>query len=328
MRFTCAVITSVCVCASGSALAAEWSAQPTFSSSVDHDTNRGLGPEERGSQGAFLQADLLLRRATSTSSMWLRPHAGWQEYTNSVAQNQKSLSLAGASAWSMDRNQFSAQASISRDNTLNNEANDTGALTGTSERNAKSASLAWSHVQSERRQLDVQLGYSDIRYENQQFLDFFGLQIPFVNLYGYKYPSLNLSETMRWSDRTSFQITSYANRLISRSDLGDSDSYGIRFGLTRALTEHYSLNASLGSSLQVNDAGNEDGYIGRLGLDYIGDLSRWSVYGERSVSPSAFGYLVTRNEAGASFDRRPLAAPQHACHGSQLLERGRDRAVR
>jgi hypothetical protein len=35
-----------------------------------------------------------------------------------------------------------------------------------------------------------------------------------------------------------------------------------------------------------------------------GELATWRLFAERSVAPSAFGFLVTRDEAGLSFERR------------------------
>jgi hypothetical protein len=303
-RLLSAIATSACLCTAGAASAAEWSAAPTISWIVDHDTNRALSATERSSEGGFLNADLVLRRATPTSNLWLRPRVGFQRYTEEVAQDGESYSLTAAGTWTSDRSQLNALGVFSRDNTYNSELADTGILTGSSERTSKSANLSWRTEHSPRRQLDVALGYSEIQYENQQFFDFFGTPIPFETLYGYRYPSLSVTESVVWSERSSFEVTAYANRLISEIEANDSDTYGARLGFTRALTEHYTARFSAGVSQQVGEEESETGYVGRFELTRTGLLGQWRLYAERNLSPSAYGYLVTRNEAGLAFDRR------------------------
>ncbi len=277
---------------------------PLLSWTVDHDSNRTLIDDPHSSQGAFLNFQGLFKRATGTSTYSLTPQVGWQQYTNNVAQNSNNQSLQAAGTWIVGHSIFSGQALYSRDNTLNHEFLDSGNPTGSSLRKSKTAAFSWNYDQSSRDQLAVQLSYSDIRYENEQFFSFFGEQFPYVQLYGYKYPSLAVTETHQWSSRTSLEFGSYASRLISESGLADSNSYGAHIGVHRDLTSRINLFFSLGLSRESRDNTVDNGYIGRFELTRTDVMGAWRLYAERSVSASGYGYLVTRNEAGLSFSRR------------------------
>lgn len=317
MRLSGAIFSSVCLCAAAAADAAEWSASPVLSCALDHDTNRRLGPDAQASQAARLEGALLLRRSSPSSSISLKSEAGWQEYSQDVAQNARNFAFTGASLLIWERAQLNAQASVSRDDTLNSELADTGTFTGSTERNAKSALISWRYTQSDRRVLDVLLSYSDLEYENLQFYDFFGTPIPLHSQFGYRYPSIAVTERLQWTQRSSFQISGHANRLISQTPGNDSNTQGISLGLTHALTPHIEVTLNGGLSRQVRDGDANTGYTGRFELAAKQLLGQWSLSVQRSAEPSAYGYLVTRTDAAVSLNRRltPRWSGWVAAHG-------------
>jgi len=288
------LLTSACLCTAGTAGAAEWSAAPVLGWAVDHDSNRLLATDDQASQGALIQLDVLLKRATGTSSLSLQPHLGWQQYTNNAAQNTSNQSLQAAGTWRDDRSAFAAEASVARDNAFNNELADTGIVTGSTRRRSKFGALSWTHQQSEHNQLDVQFSYSDVDYKSERE----------YRLFGYRYPSISITDSIDWSPRTTIQLTAYGSRLISQGYSSDSDSMGARVGLNRALTSRITAFFSAGLSRQTVGSGSDSGYIGRFELTRTDVLGQWRLHAERSISASGYGVLVTRDDAGLSFDRR------------------------
>jgi len=298
------VLACASLCAAGQACAAEWSVAPRLSWTMDHDSNRLVIEDERASQSGKLQLDLFLKRATPTTLFTLQPHVGWQRYTNGINQNTNNQSLSAAGTWVRDRSRLAAQASWSRDDTLNNEIEETGAFTGTTQRRTKLAALSWTAEQSSLSQFHAQLSFSDVEYQYERFFTLFGVTIPVRSLHGYQYPSISLTQTHLWSDRSSVQLSGYAGRLISTGDTPDSDSYGVDAGWDHALTARIKLFISAGVSRQGVSGRNQDGYIGRLEVTRQEVLGQWRLFARRSVAASGYGYLVTQDEAGVSFERR------------------------
>lgn len=303
MKGLTVALTGVALCAAGQLRAAEWSYAPRMLWGVDHNSNRLFienGPE---SQSANLQLDLLLRRATPTTAYTLQPRASWQRYTDNIYQDSNAQSLTAAGFWLMDRSSVSATAMWARDDTLNNEIEDTGAFTGSSRRKSLSGGLTWSAQLSRRNTFQTQANYSDIKYTNDTFFDFFGFRIPIRRLFGYRYPSLNAVESFQWSDRTSLTFSAYGAKLLS-DDRPDSDSYGADIGIKYALTDRLQLTFSGGMSLQSSEDSDETGYLGRLELLRTGKLGTWRLFAKRSVQPSGYGLLTTQDEAGLVYDQR------------------------
>lgn len=271
---------------------------------MDHDSNRLLLPNAGGSQAGELQVDLLLKRATPTSVLTLRPHVGWQRYTQDITRDADYQSLQATGTWMEDRTVYSAQAAVSRDSILNSELADTGILTGGSERTMKNGAFSWSHELSDRNQIEAQLGYADIEYDTQRVFAFFGQLFPYRDLYGYRYPSASVTHSHVWSPRTTVQVTAYASELMPDDDSGDSRSFGAQFGFERSLTSRLKLSLAAGLSRQQFDEQTESGYIGRFELTRTDILGQWQLFASRTVSPSGFGALVRVDDAGLLFSRR------------------------
>jgi hypothetical protein len=313
-----ALLIPACLGMTVSVLAAEWSAAPVLAWTVDHDSNRLLVDDGPASEAAFVSLDLLLKRATPTTMFSLRPNIGWRHYTDHAAQNADYRSLQAAGSWTDDRSMFTAQASMVEDNSLNNEAPETGLLTGSSERRTRSGALAWTHDVSDRDKLAAQVSYSDIQYRNQQYLTFFGLQFPYTTLYGYRYPSVSLTETHQWTEQRSLKLSAYASRLIPDDAAAQaSDSYGMQLGLQQALTPRVDLFFSAGLSRSDDGLSKQNGYIGRFELTRRHRLGSWELFAERSVAASGIGVLVRRDELGIALQQRlaPRWSSRFSLHG-------------
>ena len=87
MKPSSALLISACLCVTPGTRAAEWSAAPVLSWTMDHDSNRLLVANGPASEAGYLSLDTLLKRATPTSTYSLRPSVGWRHYTDHAAQN-------------------------------------------------------------------------------------------------------------------------------------------------------------------------------------------------------------------------------------------------
>jgi len=310
--FACA-----CLCAVASAGAAEWSAAPTVSWTMDHDSNRLLTREGQASEAGFLQLDLTLQRAMPDSAFTIHPRLGWQRFTDDSVRNADSQSLEAGGMWKEGNSVYSGQVAYARDNLLNSELADTGIFTGGSRRTSKIGNFSWTHDFSDRNNLQAQLSYTDAQYEDQNVLLFFGFPFELRNLYGYRYPSVTLTQSHVISPRTTLQVSAYAGKLMPSEDRPDSDNYGAQIGFNRALSSRSALTISAGVSRQSTDFSSETGYIGRLELTRTDALGVWHASIARNVSASALGVLVRIDEAVLSLDQRltPRWSTRLGLHG-------------
>src|SRR5262245_32428842 len=143
MRSAIAIVavTSACLAVARTAGAAEWSAAPTVGWSVSHDSNQALTEDGSGGEGAYLQMDLLLRRATPNTSLQLRPHVTLQRFNNDDVNDSDNESVQAAGLWRTPRSLYSAQASVVHENTLTNAESDLFGIDV--RRRSNSASLGW-----------------------------------------------------------------------------------------------------------------------------------------------------------------------------------------
>lgn len=307
MRPSLAIValTSACLVAARAAGAAEWSAAPQIGWSVSHDSNQALTEDGDAGEGAYLNMDLLLRRATPNTSFQLRPHVTLQRFNNDEVNDSDNESVQAAGLWRTPRSLYSAQASAVHENTLNNVDSD---LFGVDvRRRTNSASFGWTHDQTkDRHQLQATLSYSEADYQGNVL----------YRESGYRYPSASITQSLGWSPRSSIQLTAFGSHLDSDSGR-TSDSYGAQIGFTYDYSERINAQLAGGYSRQTIEQPiffglftaktRDSSYNGLFQVTRRDTLGQWRISASRSVTPSGFGVLVTRTEAVVAFDRRIAA---------------------
>ena len=274
------------------AQAAEWSAAPILSWTMDHASNRSLTAQAVPGEGAFLNLDAFLKRSTPTLELNMQPSVSLQRFTDASGSDTVNRSLNLSGAWAHERSAFNLSASYSDLSTLLTELTTTGIIQGNTRQRFASATASWQLQQSESRQLAVTLSDSDARYVGQQ-----------ANLLpGYQYPSASLAERFKLSDRTSFTVSGSVGELKSRVG-GNVRDEELSVTLEHSFSERFSGLAAFGRN-DRSAAGRNHGYVGQFLLRRTDERNQWRLSYQRSVSPTGLGVLVQRDDASFSVSRQ------------------------
>jgi hypothetical protein len=275
------------------AVAAEWSLAPTVNWVMDHDSNRRLSADGSEGQGAFLQFDALMQRATARTSLGLRPQIELQRYSNDSASDSDNQRLLAFGSWRDERTQIDAYAQYADESTLVTELTETGIIDGDTQRELMSAGADWSRQISANHQLSARVAYQDIGYRGDDV----------SLLSGYRYASAALTERARLSPRTAVSLSIFSSRLRPGSFGESSREAGLSIAMDREISSRLASRVSVGYSERATAAGDDSGYVGELELTRRGVLGDWRLFATRSMSPSGRGLLVLRTSAGLAFER-------------------------
>ncbi len=223
--------------------AAQWSFAPQASIWVDNDSNRYLGIDAANSQSVSVNPSAVFQWSSDTSQLSLTPWLMWQQISDSAYANVHSESLNGQYNWTGELGQLALQGGVSDYSTLASEIPDTGLVAAGLNRRAKQGSLSFTHLQSERRSLILQLSWLDTGY--------YGPNSGLVNLLsGYKYATVSVGEQFNLTPQTSLTPTLFDNQVITPIATGDSRESGLRLYFAHSFTERISLKAFAGASQQ------------------------------------------------------------------------------
>jgi hypothetical protein len=226
--------------------AAQWSFAPQASIWVDDDSNRYLRIDARNSQSVYVNPSAVFQWSTDTSQLSLTPWLMWQQISDSIYANVHSESLNGQYNWTGELGQLTLEGGISDYSTLATEIPDTGLVAAGLNRRAKQGSLSFTHLQTERRSLILQLSWMDVGY--------YGPNSEFANLSsGYKYATVSVGEMFNLTPETSLTPTLFDNQVITPLSYGSSRESGLRLNLQHSFTERTFLKAYAGASQQTSD---------------------------------------------------------------------------
>ena len=158
-------------CALGTGVAPLWAAQwtitPTYSSSVDYDSNRRLLTRGSASEAGVLTVDMRFDRALENFDFSLEPRYAFRRYSDSSLGNGDDRSIYGAINWNGEKSTLNVTASYWDQSTLATEVLETGIVTGDTHRRLAQAAATWNWNQTERRTLVAQLSDMDVSYYGQ-----------------------------------------------------------------------------------------------------------------------------------------------------------------
>jgi hypothetical protein len=221
--------------------AAEWSVAPQVSVWIDNDSNRYLSLPTTDSQSAYVNPSAVFQWSSETNQLSLTPWLMWQQISNSNYANVHSESLNGEYDWTGELGQLTLQGGLSDYSTLATQIPDTGLVAAGVNRRTRQGSLAFSHAQTERRSLVLQLSWLDIGY--------YGPNSELVNLLsGYKYASISVGEKFALTQNTALTVSGFDNQLITPLSIGNSRESGLRLDFQHSFTERWSLKAYVGAS--------------------------------------------------------------------------------
>src|SRR6202011_3032593 len=158
--------------------AAEWSITPSYSASVDYESNRRLAADAKGSDATVLAVDFRFKRALEDMEFTLEPHYAFRRFTDPSLGNGDDRSLNAGFNSIGERSTLKLTASYWDQSTLTTELLETGIVSADTHRRASQAGAAWNWNQTDRRTLVAQLNHMDVSYYGQAAR----------SLPGYRYP--------------------------------------------------------------------------------------------------------------------------------------------
>jgi hypothetical protein len=221
--------------------AAQWSIAPQVSVGIDDDSNRYLSLPAINSQSGWLNPSAVFQWSSETSQLSLTPWLIWQQISDTAYANVHSESLNGEYDWTGELGQLSLQGGISDYTTLATDIPDTGLVAPGIRRRTWQSAATFSHLQTERRTLILQLSWMDLSY--------YGPNSDFYNLIaGYKYASVSIGEKFALTEKTALTLSVFDNQLITPTSIGNSRESGLRLDLKHSFQERNSLKAYVGVS--------------------------------------------------------------------------------
>jgi hypothetical protein len=256
-RVTQAALGIGCLSGGAPALhAAQWSFAPQASLSVDDDSNRYLGADARNTQSLYVNPSAVFQWSSDTTQLSLTPWLMWQQITASEYADVHSESLTGQYNWTGELGQLTLQGGVSDYSTLATEIPDTGLVAPGLNRRSKQGAVSFTHLQSERRSLILQVSWLDLGY--------YGPNSEFANLVsGYKYATVSVGEMFNLAPQTSLTPTVFDNQVMTPLSFENSRESGLRLNFEHNFTERTFLKAFAGASQQssqeivVSEAGAE-----------------------------------------------------------------------
>lgn len=271
-------------------MAAEWSISPSYSSSVDYDSNRRLELVGKGTSSYVLATDIRFKRALEDLEFVIEPKYSWRRFSDSAFGNGDDRTVDGAMNYTGERSTLGLTASYWDQSTLTTEVLETGILSGDTHRRSAQAGADWTWNQTERRSLVTQLSYMNVSYYGQNA----------TLLPGYRYPSGSVGERFHFNERGSVTVSGFGSRLQSDTRGNSSREAGVQAEVLFQFSEKAVFDASLGTSSRVLAGTSSRGTDASVSLNYSLEQGKATVAYTRSLVPYGFGFLVERVQYTAS----------------------------
>ncbi len=295
-----------------SAIAAQWTASPSFSWSADDNDNRRLDFVKRPSRALQLSGAAELRAAMETLDISVTPSVRFSRYDGDSALNSTDVGLALSANKIGEVSRFNFQASESRDSTLTSELRDTGIIEGRQQRETVAVGLGATHVFSPTIMLTGAAGWQRIRYDNAAA----------SGLVDYRYPYASAALSWQTSALWRLSLRAEGTQLEAPTIGLTSRNQSLRMLADWRPSERLSFGLAFGESATKARRASDRGLIYSASLKWSGLLTEVSVTAGRDVAPTGRGVLVTRDEASMSVSRQ--LSPRLALGANASFNRNED----
>jgi hypothetical protein len=282
-------------CATGTALAGEWSLGTSLHWSADHDTNRMLNSAALESGSMVADIDLQLMRRGERGDFRLTPRLRLQRFTRDVADDVNDVGVSLGAGYQMERARYDFGAEYSDESTLNGEVLDTGVIAPDARRRLASANLVNAWQQTENSSLSTTLATTDVSYTGSGSL----------HLYDYRYHSLALRQSFAMNERFAWFVGALGNLLESPERGSDSREVGSSLGVNVAMSARTTLSLSVGRSWRSFMGVQTRGDTREFSLVHREELRDWTFGYSLSLVPYAAGVLGEREQLSFRL-RQPL----------------------
>lgn len=280
-------------CCAPGVMAAEWSITPSYTASVDYDSNRRLLSDGKASDAAVLDIDVLFKRALEDLQLTFEPRYIFRRFTDPQLGNGDDRSAKLGANWLGERSTFSWMTSYWDQSTLTTELLETGIVSADTHRRTFQSQASASWNQTERRSLIAQLSYTDVAY--------YGANAKFFP--GYRYPSGTLGERFLFNERGSISVSAFGSLLKSGTEGDSSRELGAQAEINYSFSERTSIDASVGRSTRKLGGETGSGTDASVNIRYAlyrGELTAGYV---RSLVPYGIGFLVEQQRYTAAYSR-------------------------
>jgi hypothetical protein len=275
--------------------AAEWSLSPTFTFSLDHDSNRYLQPDGEGSEATAMSLDLQMKYATERLTLALHPQASFQRFSSAEYPDTHDLALAGVAGYATERSTFSLSGLLSDQSLGTTELPLTGIVQPGTSRHDEDANVSWSYAQSERFALTLQGGYSHADYTSD-----IGNALA---LESYEGTNVAATEQFQYSDRLATFATLSGGSYTQQGITSPTRTYGLVAGVKLQFSERTSLSMDAGGSRTDFLSLTSNGFLGDLTLSRTTETGSISFAASRNVAPAGFGEITQQDTLKFSLHR-------------------------
>lgn len=265
--------------------AAEWSITPTYSASMDFDTNRLLAAESHSTASATVTADLRFARAMESSLLSIEPTYSLRRFTDQRLGNGDDRGIGTNWSQQGERSTWQANASYTDESTLTTELLESGIVNIDTHRRQPQAGLSWDWSQTELLHMVAQSTYQETNY--------YGL-VRYL-LPGYKYYSGLFGERFTLSEVASVTVSAFGDDLSSRGS-PPSHEYGLQAELVYAFGERTRFDGTVGESSRLLYGNRSLGTNASLSLTRDMTRGNLALNYVRSLTPYGIGYLVQRQQ--------------------------------
>jgi hypothetical protein len=304
-RFALGAVTAGVLCAIGAApaAAAEWEMNPRLEAGYLYNDNYRLGSSgnEIDVSGPLLDAEMEWRALTQTTEFTFAPRVRATYFPDAEDIDsvdyfaRLELKHTGQRVVSALNGDFSLldivhseQPTVDTGGGLGEpDMGDSGHVVGDNRRRYASLRPSFAFELSQRRQLQVSGGYTDVKFDEQ----FFGAQVDFQ----VADVALGLVNPLNETSNLTVRLRGSQYDLASRLDT--NDSYGAELQWDRTTAADTRTYIRVGAQqVELLNGDMETNWIGGAGVNFLMGRNELFLDGTHSVGASSAGALVTRDQ--------------------------------
>jgi hypothetical protein len=281
-----------------SAAAGPWNIEPKVGITGEYTSNPLLraGQEDVAEEHVAALVDFPLRYDTDSVELTLQPSG---RVSNSAGYSSLASNYAhftGAAQFSNELGATVLRASAARDSSLYYSGTEVSGI-GV-RRDTASGGADWSRAVNERSQFQLDAGWTQVRYDQPPSLQGF--------LTDYRYYSASPAISRAMDERDSLNLLGSVGLYQSLDGITETKPANLQLGWTRALTEIWKLNASVGYSRSTNSektlffgtlSSTQSGAVYSVVLTRQSERVGVSASASRSLTPTGFAFLSTQDNA-------------------------------
>lgn len=235
-RFSLSIAALALTIASGFAVAAEWSAEPTVSLRQEYNDNINLTLQPHNAVwGTILSPAITFSGNSETLEVSGGAQLNFNRYTGAKGLDSDDRIFTLSTHYKTERDKFGLNVSSKSDSTRATELASTGSVLPRAQRNSLSIRPSWTHSLTERVALRLDYTLSDTKYED-------GASVGLVDS---KYKAASASVIYLLTATDKLTVSGTRSKSISTGS-SESTTDDLRLGLTHEFSETLQADAQVG----------------------------------------------------------------------------------